>query len=118
MLMSRIEYFYKTRSIILIGRKLYLKKSLLGICINKISLSVSPKDIVKNAFTINEIYNIIYLIANQRPITTKARKSISSFKIRLGMILGVKVSLRNANMYNFLDGTFNLEIFTYTRWLT
>jgi large subunit ribosomal protein L5 len=46
-------------------------------------------------------------ITGQRPVTTKARKSISNFKIRAGMVIGAKVTLRGARMYEFLDRFIN-----------
>ncbi|HIH2762530.1 MAG TPA: 50S ribosomal protein L5 [Candidatus Azoamicus sp. MARI] len=52
---------------------------------------------------INDIFADLSLISGQRPIITKAKKSIAGFKIREGFELGCKVTLRKKNMYNFLD---------------
>lgn len=50
------------------------------------------------------------LIAGQKPVVTKAKKSISNFKIRKGMPIGLKVTLRGVNMYNFLYKLINLVL--------
>ncbi|HIH2763161.1 MAG TPA: 50S ribosomal protein L5 [Candidatus Azoamicus sp.] len=52
---------------------------------------------------INDIFTDLSLISGQKPIITKAKKSIAGFKIREGFELGCKVTLRKKNMYNFLD---------------
>jgi len=51
---------------------------------------------------IDDIFNELYLISGQKPIFTKARKSVAGFKIREGVNIGCKVTLRRENMYNFL----------------
>lgn len=51
---------------------------------------------------IDDIYNELYLLSGQKPIFTKARTSIAGFKIRKGVNVGCKVTLRRNNMYNFL----------------
>lgn len=71
---------------------------LLKISINQgIGDAVSDKKLIENA--INELS----LIAGQKAVPTKARKSVSNFKLREGMTIGVKVTLRNDRMYEFLD---------------
>ncbi len=52
---------------------------------------------------INDIFTDLSLISGQKPIITKAKKSIAGFKIREGFELGCKITLRKKNMYNFLD---------------
>lgn len=52
---------------------------------------------------IDDILSDITLISYQRPIITKARKSIAGFKVRKGFLIGCKVTLRKTNMYNFLN---------------
>ena len=50
------------------------------------------------------------LISGQRPVTTKAKKSIANFKVRQGMPVGAKVTLRGDNMYEFVDKFFNISL--------
>ena len=54
--------------------------------------------------------NDLTLLSGQRPIVTKAKKSVASFKIRTGMSVGCKVTLRGARMYDFLDKLFNVAL--------
>ncbi len=56
------------------------------------------------------IVNTLALICGQRPVLTKARKSISSFKIRKGMEIGAMVTLRGDRMYDFLDRVINIAL--------
>ena len=50
------------------------------------------------------------IISGQRPIVTKAKKSIANFKVRQGMPVGAKVTLRGDNMYDFIDKFFNIAL--------
>lgn len=52
----------------------------------------------------------IALITGQRPVITKAKKSIANFKVRQGMAVGAKVTLRGENMYQFVDKLFNISL--------
>jgi len=56
------------------------------------------------------ILNDLTLIAGQKPILTKARKSISGFKVRRGSVVGAKVTLRGQKMYDFLDRLVNIAL--------
>ena len=71
--------------------------------IDKITINISSKSIIENPKSI--LYYVIglKLISNQNPIICKAKKSIALFKIRKGMIIGSKVTLRNKFSYNFLS---------------
>lgn len=71
--------------------------------LEKIVLSRGVGDAVNDKKLIDESVKEFELIAGQRPLITKAKKSISNFKLREEMPIGVKVTLRNANMYEFLD---------------
>jgi len=55
-----------------------------------------------NKKNIDDIFNELYLVSGQLPVFTKARKSVAGFKIREGVNIGCKVTLRRENMYNFL----------------
>ncbi|HHE76883.1 MAG TPA: 50S ribosomal protein L5 [Candidatus Parcubacteria bacterium] len=60
--------------------------------------------------TIDAILNNLSLICGQRPVLTKARKSVSSFKVRKGMNIGAMVVLRKKKMYDFLDRLINIAL--------
>lgn len=67
-------------------------------------IGISEKD------AISSLTSDLARITGQRPVTTKARKSISNFKVRKGMIIGAKVTLRGARMYEFLDRLINAAL--------
>jgi large subunit ribosomal protein L5 len=71
--------------------------------IKKVVVNVGMGKIVKENEKIDEIINSIAMITGQKPVKTKARKAISGFKVREGMEIGVKVTLRGARMWQFID---------------
>ncbi len=71
--------------------------------LKKITINVGVGDAVADRKRLDDIANSLGLITGQRPVLTKAKKSISNFKLRAGMPIGAKVTLRNAMMYEFLD---------------
>ena len=78
--------------------------------INKIILNMGIGDGKEDSKLIDKAQEDLTLIAGQKAIKTKSRKAISGFKIREGMPLGVKVTLRNKIMYEFLDRLVNIAI--------
>ncbi|MEM7399944.1 MAG: 50S ribosomal protein L5 [Pseudomonadota bacterium] len=71
--------------------------------LDKIVLNMGVGDAVGDSKLINTVVEDMTLISGQKPVVTKARKSIATFKLREGMNIGVKVTLRRARMYEFLD---------------
>ena len=72
--------------------------------LDKIVISMSPgRDAVLDRKVIESTANDLALIAGQKPVITKAKKSNASFKVREGMDIGCKVTLRGERMYEFLD---------------
>jgi large subunit ribosomal protein L5 len=69
----------------------------------KININQGMGDAVADKKLIENALNELSLIAGQKAVSTKARKSISNFKLREGMTIGVRVTLRNDRMYEFLD---------------
>ncbi|MGN0803875.1 MAG: 50S ribosomal protein L5 [Candidatus Coproplasma sp.] len=69
----------------------------------KIVISSGLGDIKDNSKSIQSAVNEIKLIAGQQPILTRAKKSVANFKVREGMQVGIKVTLRGNRMYEFLD---------------
>lgn len=69
----------------------------------KIVLNVGVKDAVSNSKIVQTVEDVLAKIAGQKPVKTLARKSIAGFKLREKMPIGVKVTLRKKNMYEFLD---------------
>ena len=78
--------------------------------IEKVVLNVGLGDAVSNAKLIEVVSNEIAAITGQKAVVTKAKKSIASFKLRLGMPIGVMVTLRRDLMYEFLDRLMNVAL--------
>lgn len=76
----------------------------------KIVLNVGVKEAVSDSKSVQAVADIINRIAGQASVRTHAKKSIASFKIREGMPLGVKVTLRRQRMYEFLDKLVNIAL--------
>ena len=69
----------------------------------KIVINMGLGDAVANSKVLDEAVEELTLIAGQKPVVTKAKKSIASFKLREGMPIGAKVTLRGERMYEFFD---------------
>lgn len=78
--------------------------------LEKIVINVGAGEARDNSKVINSIMTDLEAITGQRPCTCKARKSIANFKLREGMNIGVKVTLRGNRMYEFLDRLFNVAL--------
>jgi large subunit ribosomal protein L5 len=70
--------------------------------IEKVVINVGLGDLIAAGKPLEELVTLVTLISGQKPVTTKARKAISGFKIRQGMEVGMKVTLRGARMHDFL----------------
>lgn len=71
--------------------------------LEKVVLNIGVGDAVFNAKVMDDVLEEMRLIAGQKPVVTKAKNSISNFKLREGMPIGAKVTLRGERMYYFLD---------------
>jgi large subunit ribosomal protein L5 len=76
--------------------------------IEKVIVNVGMGAAVQEPKQLDNAVSDITLITGQRPVVTRAKKSISNFKIRKGMRIGLKVTLRRERMYHFLDKLFNV----------
>lgn len=86
-----------------LASELNIKNAMLIPKLEKIVISVGAGDYAKDMKVIQNIADTITLIAGQRAIITKAKKSVAGFKMREGMPMGAKVTLRGDMMYNFLE---------------
>ena len=78
--------------------------------LDKIVINVGCGEARENSKVVDSIINDLTQIAGQKPIICKAKKSVANFKLREGMPIGVKVTLRGDRMYEFLDRFFNLSL--------
>ncbi len=78
--------------------------------LDKVVLNMGVGEAVGDSKKVQSAASDLGLIAGQRPVITKARKSIAGFKLREGMPVGVKVTLRKDRMYEFLDRLVNIAL--------
>ena len=78
--------------------------------LEKIVLNMGVGDATSNSKLIDAAFEDLKMIAGQQPIITKAKKSIATFKVREGMPIGVKVTLRGDRMYDFLNKLINIAL--------
>ena len=77
---------------------------------DKIVVNVGAGDAKENSKVIDNIIEEITMITGQKAVPTYAKKSVANFKLREGVKIGVKVTLRGENMYEFMDKLFNLAL--------
>ena len=78
--------------------------------LDKIVIHVAPGEAKDNAKAIDSISSDIAKITGQKPVVCKAKKSVANFKLREGMPIGVKVTLRGERMWEFMDRLFNVAL--------
>lgn len=78
--------------------------------IDKIVLNMGVGDATTNSKNLDEAVEELGLISGQKPLITKAKKSIAGFRLREGMSIGAKVTLRGKRMYDFLDKLVNVAL--------
>ncbi len=78
--------------------------------LQKITINIGLGQIKDNQKMIETAVQELAVISGQKPVLTKAKKSIANFKLRTGMPIGVKVTLRGDKMYNFADKFFNIAL--------
>ena len=78
--------------------------------IEKVVINMGVGDAIANPNALDEAVAELTQLAGQKPVITKAKKSIANFKLREGMPIGCKVTLRGEHMYEFLDKLFNISL--------
>jgi len=107
---ARLEELYRKEMRLELQKQFSLKNIMQVPRIGKIVLNVGVKDAVGNSKALQVVEGVITRIAGQKAIRTYARKSIAGFKLREGMAIGVKVTLRRRVMYEFLDRLINTTL--------
>jgi len=78
--------------------------------IEKVVINIGVGEAKENPKALEAAVNDLTIITGQKPVVTRAKKSIANFKIREGMAIGTKVTLRSERMYEFLDKLFNVAL--------
>ena len=108
--MSTLKTLYKEEVAGALMKKFEYKSAMQIPKIEKVVINIGLGEAKDNAKVIDSAVADLMLITGQKPVVTKARKSVANFKIREGMNLGVKVTLRGEKMYEFIDKLFNIAL--------
>ncbi len=101
--MNRLQKKYKEEVVPSLMKKLSKENVMDVPRLEKIIISVCTNEAVQNPKVLNQVVDEISSIAGQKAVITKAKKAISNFKLRKGIPLGVRVTLRRERMWSFLD---------------
>lgn len=105
--MARLKDDYKANVAPALMKKYNYKSVMQVPKLDKVVINVGCGEARDNTKIIDAIVNDLTLITGQHPVVCKARKSVANFKLREGMPIGAKVTLRGDRMYEFIDRLFN-----------
>lgn len=107
---SRMKEFYQSEVAPALFKKFGYSSVMQIPKLDKISVNIGCGDARDNQKIVDAIMADLGAITGQRPVICRAKKSIANFKLREGMIVGCKVTLRGDRMYEFLDRLFNIAL--------
>jgi large subunit ribosomal protein L5 len=107
---SRLKQKYENEVVPALKKKFNYKNIMEVPKLEKVVINMGISDARENPKAIDAAANDLAIITGQKPIITKAKKSIAAFKLRKGMPIGAKVTLRAEKMYDFLDKLFNVNL--------
>ena len=108
--MARLKDFYKNEVAPALMKKFEYKSVMQIPKLDKVIVNVGAGDCKDNQKALDAIIKDVATITGQRPVVTKAKKSVANFKLREGMSIGVKVTLRGDMMYEFVDRLFSVAL--------
>lgn len=108
--MARLKQFYQEKVVPELMQKFGYKSVMEVPRISKITLNMGVGEAARDKKVLEHAIEQLTLIAGQRAVPTRAKKSIAGFKLREGMPIGCKVTLRRERMYEFLDRLLNIAL--------
>mgnify|MGYP002765199957 FL=1 len=108
--MSRLRELYDNEISKQMTEKFGYANSMMVPKLDKIVINIGVGEAKENAKVLDKVTEELAIIAGQKPVLTRAKKSIANFKLREGMPIGCKVTLRGERMYEFLDRLVNLAL--------
>ena len=108
--MARLKATYKEQVVPALMEKFQYDSIMQAPKLEKIVLNMGVGEAKENQKFLDNAVEEMTLIAGQKPVVTKAKKSISNFKVREGMSVGCKVTLRGEHMYEFFDKLVNIAL--------
>ena len=107
---SRLQQKYLAETVPALTKKFNYSSSMMVPKLEKIVINMGVGDAIANPKALEDAVSELTLIAGQAPVVTKAKKSIANFKLREGMSIGTKVTLRGEKMYHFFDKLVNISL--------
>ena len=108
--MSGLKDVYKNEDLPELMKKFNYKSVMQVPKLEKVVINMGVSDVRENAKALENAVRDLEIITGQKAVTTKAKKSIAGFKIREGMEIGCKVTLRNQKMYDFVEKLFAVAL--------
>lgn len=108
--MARLKDYYKSDVAPALMKKFGYKSVMQIPKLEKIVVNVACGEARENAKVMDAVVKDLSAITGQKPVLTTAKKSIANFKLREGMVIGAKVTLRGDKMYEFMDRFFNVAL--------
>jgi large subunit ribosomal protein L5 len=108
--MARLQEFYRATVVPRLREDLKIENAMQVPRITKITINMGVGEAVADRKVMDAAVTDLTKIAGQKPLVTKSRKAIASFKLRAGLAVGAKVTLRGARMYEFLDRLINIAM--------
>jgi large subunit ribosomal protein L5 len=108
--MARLQSFYRETVVPRLKSDLNIQNAMQVPKITKITVNMGVGEAVADRKVMDAAVADLTKITGQKPLVTKARKAIASFKLRAGLPVGAKVTLRGARMYEFLDRLINIAM--------
>lgn len=106
----RLKEQYRQTIVLAMMKQFSYKNQMQVPRLEKVVINVGMGEAIQNAKLLDSAVQELALVTGQRPVVTRAKKSISGFKLRQGMAIGCKVTLRGKRMYEFLDRFFNVAL--------
>ena len=106
----RLERLYQQEVVPLLMKEFKYKNPMEVPKVVKVSINMGLGEAIQNIKVLESAQEELKAVAGQKPVVTRARKSIAAFKLREGMPIGCTVTLRGPQMYYFLDKLFNLAL--------
>lgn len=107
---ARLKEYYQKEAAPALMKKFSYKSVMQIPKFDKIVINVGAGDAKENSKVIDSVITDLSAITGQRPMVCTAKKSVANFKLRVGMKIGVKVTLRGDRMYEFMDRLFNVAL--------
>ena len=108
--MARLRDTYKAEVAPALMKKFEYKSSMQIPKLDKVVINCGVGDAKENSKALDAVINDLTLISGQKAVPTYAKKSVANFKVREGMKIGAKVTLRGETMYEFVDKLFNFAL--------